>query len=252
MRLKNKKAVITGAAAGIGRSAVRLFAAQGAEVLAVDVDFEGLKQLAEEMPEGGGQCRIQQADLTLSEECGRVIDEARRRWGSPDILFNNAGVVHQGPLYEASDEDWTQALSANVASMFRLCRGVVPLMLENGSGSIINTASVAGPFGLAQRGVYSVSKAAVVGLTKSLAADLVDKGIRVNCICPGTVDTPSLQGRIDQSEDPVAARAAFIARQPMGRLGRPGEIAALALYLAEDDSAYMTGQALVIDGGMTL
>ncbi|HSR53772.1 MAG TPA: SDR family oxidoreductase, partial [Acidobacteriota bacterium] len=156
------------------------------------------------------------------------------------------------PLFQASERDWSRALDVNVRSMFRLCRGLVPLMLEKGGGSIINTASVAGPFGLAQRGVYSVSKAAVVGLTKSLAADLIDKGIRVNCICPGTVDTPSLRQRIAQSANPEEARAAFLARQPMGRLGQPREIAALALYLAEDASAYMTGQALVIDGGMTL
>ena len=180
------------------------------------------------------------------------MEWSARNFDSLDILFNNAGIVHQGNLLETTESDWDEAMEVNVKSMFWMCRYALPAMRQQKRGSIINMASVAGLSGVAKRASYSASKAAVVGLTLSLAADFVADGVRVNCICPATVDTPSLQERIASAPDPEKARADFLARQPMGRLGQAEEIAALALYLAGDESGYMTGQSLVIDGGMTL
>jgi 2-keto-3-deoxy-L-fuconate dehydrogenase len=252
MKLKDKVAIITGAAAGIGEASFRLFAAEGAVVVGVDRDSTGLDRVVEEIRDQGLTCHGIGADVTSSTQCREAVDWTVRELGRIDILFNNAGIVHQGTLLEATEEDWDRALDINVKSMFRTCRQAVPVMLRQGSGNIINTASVAGFAGVVKRGVYSVSKAAVVGLTKSLAIDYVSDGIRANCICPGTVDTPSLKSRIDTAANPKQARLDFIARQPMGRLCQAEEIAALALYLASDDSIFMTGQAVVIDGAMTL
>jgi NAD(P)-dependent dehydrogenase (short-subunit alcohol dehydrogenase family) len=166
--------------------------------------------------------------------------------------MNNAGIVLNGTLVECTEQEWTQTLDVNLKSMFLLCRETIPIMQRQGSGTIINMSSIAGAAGVANRGAYSVSKAGVIGLTRSLATDFVKDGIRVNCICPATVDTPSLRSRIANSPDPEAARRAFVARQPMGRLGTPDEIAAMAFFLASDDSRYMTGQAIIMDGGMKL
>jgi NAD(P)-dependent dehydrogenase (short-subunit alcohol dehydrogenase family) len=153
---------------------------------------------------------------------------------------------------ECTEDAWEKTMAVNLKSMYHLCRRAVPVMQRQGSGSIINMSSIAGPTGVTNRGVYSVSKAGVIGLTKSLAMDFIGDGIRVNCICPATVDTPSLQQRIAAAPDPMAARRAFIARQPMGRMGSPEEVAAMALFLASDDSRYMTGQVIIMDGGMKL
>ena len=252
MRLKDKVAIITGAAAGIGEASSRLFAAEGATVVALDRDSAGLDRVVGEIRDQEFACHGLGVDVTSSSRCREALEWTARELGRIDILFNNAGVVHQGTLLEASEEDWDRALDINLKSMFRTCRHALPVMLRQGSGNIINTASAAGFSGVAKRGVYSVSKAAVVGLTKSLAIDFVGDGIRANCICPATVDTPSLQSRINTAADPEQARRDFIARQPMGRLCQAEEIAALALYLASDESVFMTGQAIVIDGAMTL
>ncbi len=252
MRLMDKVAIVTGAGAGIGEVSARLFAAEGARVVASDRDAVRVAQVASEIREQGNECREQVCDVTSADQCKDVVDWTLAQFGRIDVLFNNAGFVHQGTLLEASEEDWDDALNTNVKSMFWMCKFAVPSMRTQRSGSVINTSSVAGFTGVVNRGVYSVSKAAVVGLTKSLAIDLVSDRVRVNCICPATVDTPSLQARIAEAEDPVKAREDFIARQPMGRISQPEEIAALALYLASDESAFMTGQAVVIDGGMKL
>ena len=252
MRLKDKVAIVTGAGAGIGEVSARLFASEGARVVASDRDDVRVAQVASEIREQGHECREQVCDVTSADQCKDVVDWTLDQFGRIDILFNNAGFVHQGTLLEAPEEDWDDALNTNVKSMFWMCKFTVPSMRTQRSGSVINTSSVAGFTGVANRGVYSVSKAAVVGLTKSLAIDLVSHRVRVNCICPATVDTPSLQARIAEAEDPVKAREDFIARQPMGRISQPEEIAALALYLASDESAFMTGQAVLIDGGMKL
>ena len=242
-RLQNKKVLITGAAAGIGAATVRLFAAEGAQVIATDRDAEGLEQFAD-------VSGVQTAVLDVSD--AEQITAAVMQFQDLDVLFNCAGIVHNGSILDCSEQDWEQAFAVNVQSMYRLIRGILPGMIQHGGGSIINMASVASSVaGVPGRFAYSASKAAVIGLTKAVAADFVADGVRCNAICPGTVDTPSLQDRINQADDPVAAGAAFLARQPMGRLGTAEEIAALALYLASDESSYTTGALHVVDGGWT-
>jgi 2-keto-3-deoxy-L-fuconate dehydrogenase len=242
-RLQNKTALITGAAAGIGAAAAYLFATEGARVIATDRDAGGLRQFDDLE-------HVKTAVLDVTD--AQQISAAGDQFGRINILFNCAGIVHNGNILECSEQDWDQAFSVNVQSMYRLIRTFLPGMVKHGGGSIINMASVASSIaGVPNRFAYSASKAAVVGLTKSVAADFVAEGIRCNAICPGTIDTPSLGERINQAADPVAARAAFMARQPSGRLGTAEEIAALALYLASDESAYTTGTTHVIDGGWT-
>ena len=242
-RLQNKNVLITGAAAGIGAAATRLFAAEGAQVIATDRDAQGLEQFA-------SIAAVKTSVLDVADT--GQITQIGGQYTDLDVLFNCAGIVHNGNILECSEQDWEQAFAVNVQAVFRLTRVVLPAMIKRGGGSIINMASVASSIaGVPNRFAYSASKAAVIGLTKSIAADFVADGIRCNAICPGTVDTPSLADRINQAEDPLAAREAFMARQPSGRLGTAEEIAALALYLASDESAYTTGTTHVIDGGWT-
>ena len=242
-RLQNKKVLITGAAAGIGAATVRLFAAEGAQVIATDRDAQGLEAFA-----AISGVRTAVLDVTDAGQITTAVEQFR----DLDVLFNCAGIVHNGTILECSEQDWEQAFAVNVQSMYRLIRAFLPGMIQHGGGSIINMASVASSIaGVPNRFAYSASKGAVIGLTKSVAADFVTDGVRCNAICPGTVDTPSLQDRINQAEDPTAAREAFLARQPTGRLGTAEEIAALALYLASDESTYTTGAVHVIDGGWT-
>ncbi len=252
MRLDRKVAIITGAAAGIGEASARLFAKEGARLVLVDLQGEALSKLVEELEQASTVILDVVGDVSDPALCRSVIDRTMSRFGRLDILFNNAGIVLNGSLIQCTEEEWDRTLNVNLKSMYLLCRAAVPVMQRQGSGTIINMSSIAGPAGVANRGAYSVSKAGVVGLTKSLAADFVADGIRVNCICPATVDTPSLRRRIADSPDPEEARRAFVRRQPMGRIGTPEEIAAMALFLASDDSRYMTGQAIVMDGGMKL
>jgi 2-keto-3-deoxy-L-fuconate dehydrogenase len=237
-RLAGKTALVTAAAQGIGRATAELFAAHGADVLATDANTEALVQLQ--------GCRTAKLDVLLPDEIVRVVNSA----GTIDILFNCAGFVANGSVLDCTDEQWALSLSLNVTSMFRLVRAVLPQMLARGRGSIINMSSVASSIkGVPNRCAYGATKAAVIGLTKSIAADFITNGVRCNAICPGTVETPSLHQRLEATGDYDASRRAFIARQPMGRLGRPAEIAALALYLASDESEFTTGQCHIIDGG---
>src|SRR5579871_773759 len=237
-RLRGKTALVTAAGQGIGRATAELFASEGATVLATDINTDLLANIA--------GCRSRCLDVRDPMEIIAAISEA----GPLDVLFNCAGYVHSGTILECDESAWKFSLDINVTSMYRLIGAALPGMLDRGRGSIINMSSVAGSIkGVPNRFVYGVTKAAVVGLTKSVAADFVAKGIRCNAICPGTVDTPSLHQRLTETGDFDAARAAFTARQPMGRLGRPAEIASLALYLASDESAFVTGQCHVIDGG---
>ena len=242
--LDGKSALITGGGGGIGRATALAFAAEGAQVIATDLNGAKLAEI-----EGRG-IRTMVLDVRDSAAVKAAAQPV-------DILFNCAGFVHQGSVLEASEAEWDFAFDLNVKSMFRTLSAFLPAMLAAGSGSIINMASVASSVkGVPNRFIYGASKAAVVGLTKSVAADFAVQGIRCNCICPGTVQSPSLDDRIAANAAAAgsldAARAAFVARQPLGRLGRPEEIAALAVYLASDDAQFVTGQALVIDGGISL
>ncbi|MBM3992188.1 MAG: SDR family oxidoreductase [Planctomycetes bacterium] len=240
-RLAGKRALVTAAGQGIGRATALAFAREGAQVLATDIDEALLARLAE------SDARIALARLDVRDDAAVAAIAAR---GPFDVLFNCAGFVHHGTVLDCTPEQWATALDLNVTSMFRTLRAVLPGMLARGKGSIVNMSSVASSVkGASNRCAYGTTKAAVIGLTKSVAADFVSKGIRCNAVCPGTVQTPSLDERIAAQGDPLAARAAFIARQPLGRVGEADEIAALVVYLASDESAYTTGAIHVIDGG---
>lgn len=241
-RLKNKRILVTAAGQGIGRAAALAMAAEGADVFATDINPEGLAQLKSEAT---GTLEI--FELDVRSEASVVAGVAVAQ---PDVLFNCAGFVHNGTVLEASDEDWDFAFDLNVRSMLRTVRAALPGMLERGSGSIINMSSACSSvIGAPNRFVYGTTKAAVLGLTKSVAIDYITKGIRCNAICPGTVESPSLHDRLHATGDYEAAMKAFIARQPMGRIAKAEEIAALVVYLASDESAFTTGQAHIIDGG---
>ncbi len=235
---------MTAAAQGIGRASALALADAGATVFATDINEDALASLKTE--------RSSITPLRLDVRDPASITAVRERTGPVEILFNCAGTVHQGALLECDDDAWAFSFDLNVTAMFRMIRTYLPAMVEQGRGSIINMSSVAGAVkGVANRAAYCATKAAVAGLTRSVAADYVTTGVRCNAICPGTVETPSLHDRMRAQGDYEKARAAFIARQPMGRLGTPEEIAALVVYLASDASAYTTGQLHIIDGGWT-
>ena len=239
-RLTGKRTLVTAAGQGIGRASALAMAREGAQVLATDVNEQALASLAAE----GLETRV------LNVRDPASIAAAVQAAGRVDGLFNCAGFVAAGTILDCDEDQWAFSLDLNMTAMYRMCRAFLPGMIANGGGSIINMASVAGSVIAApNRFVYGATKAGVIGLTKSIAADFVGKGIRANAICPGTVDSPSLEQRLRDTGDYEAAKAAFIARQPIGRIGRPEEIAGLVVYLASDESSYTTGVAHVIDGG---
>jgi 2-keto-3-deoxy-L-fuconate dehydrogenase len=238
LRLQGKTALVTAAAQGIGRASAELFAAEGARVIATDINLAALQGIA--------GCEVRALDVLD----GDAIAALARELGAVDVLFNCAGYVHDGSILDCPEHDWQRAFDFNVGSMYRLIRALLPAMLAKGGASIVNMASVASCVkGVPNRFAYGTSKAAVIGLTKSVAADFVAQGIRCNAICPGTVHTPSLDERLRATGDYDAAYRNFVARQPMGRLGGAHEMAQLALYLASDESAFTTGTISVIDGG---
>ena len=244
-RLDKKTAMVTAAATGIGRASALAFAREGADVWATDIDAKALDGLHAENP----QIRCLPLDVTDSAAVRRLVNEI----GHVDVLFNCAGFVHNGDILDCEETDWDFSFDLNVKSCYRTIRAILPGMLNNGGGSIINMSSVASSIkGVPKRFVYGATKAAVIGLTRAVAADYVRQSIRCNAICPGTVDTPSLQQRLNVFSDPARARKDFENRQAMGRLGTAEEIAALAVYLASDESSYTTGVAHVIDGGWTI
>ncbi|HEY0686765.1 MAG TPA: SDR family oxidoreductase [Steroidobacter sp.] len=239
-RLANKTALVTAAAQGIGRATAELFAREGARVIATDIDAGKLSELQ--------GCETRRLDV----RDGAAINALAADLGAVDVIFNCAGYVHAGTILECDDNAWNTSVDLNVTPMFRIIRSFLPKMIEAGGGSIVNMSSIAGFKAVPNRFAYCATKAAIVGLTKSVAMDFIGRGIRCNAICPGTVDTPSLHQRMAATGDYEGARKAFIARQPMGRLGTAEEIALLALYLASDDSKFVTGQTHTIDGGWTM
>ena len=248
-RLAGKIAFCTASGAGIGRATAIAFAREGAKVIASDISLEALKDLRDE-----GVAETYLLDVRNTKS----VDDTAKRIGAIDILFNAAGFVHHGTVLECSDQDWDVSFDLNVKSMHRTIKAFVPAMLARGNASIVNIASGAGSVrGIPNRYAYGATKAAVIGLSKAVAADFIRKGVRCNAICPGTVQSPSLDGRIasqaktlGKTDDEV--RQSFIDRQPMGRLGTAEEIAALAVYLASDESAFTTGQTFLVDGGFAL
>ncbi|ALI56753.1 SDR family oxidoreductase [Celeribacter marinus] len=242
-RLKNKTCVVTAAGQGIGRASAERLALEGARVIATDINEAALAEL--DAIDG-----IEARKLNVLD--GDAITAFAAEVGTADVLFNCAGIVHGGDILTATEDEWDFAFDLNAKAQFRMIRAFLPAMLAQGKGSIINMSSVAGPItGPVNRLIYSASKAAVAGMTKAIANDYVTKGIRCNAIAPGTVDSPSLHQRLRDTGDYEGAMAAFIARQPMGRIGQPDEIAALVAYLASDESSFTTGQIHVIDGGWT-
>jgi 2-keto-3-deoxy-L-fuconate dehydrogenase len=242
-RLSGKTAFITAAAQGIGRATMEAFAAEGARVWATDIAIDKLDAFA-----GRDAILLRPLDVTDDAAVAAIAEEA----GTIDILFNCAGWVPAGSILDTGKADWIRAFDINVHSMYRMIQAFLPGMLAQGHGVIINMASVVSSLkGVPNRAAYGASKAAVIGLTKAIAADYVTQGIRCNAVCPGTVETPSLHDRLQAFADPAAARRDFVARQPMGRLGRPEEVAALCVYLASDESGFVTGTTQVIDGGMS-
>lgn len=242
-RLAGKKALLTAAAQGIGRATALAFAREGAHVVATDINEPLLTRLDNEIPE------LHVAALDVRDQM--AIDQLAEELGAVDVLFNCAGYVHHGTILDCEEKDWDFSFDLNVKSMYRVIRAFLPAMLDAGGGNIINMSSVASSVkGAPNRFVYGATKAAVIGMTKSIAADFVSQGIRCNAICPGTVQSPSLDQRIKaMGPDEEASRQQFIARQPMGRIGTAEEIAALAVYLASDESSYTTGTIHIIDGG---
>nr|CAD6618020.1 oxidoreductase [Rhizobium sp. Khangiran2] len=244
-RLAGKSALVTGAGQGIGRAIAIRFAEEGASVVATSRSIAKM----EDLPEISSRITIAELDVTDASAIREVFGVA----GLLDILVNCAGWVHNGSILDCDEDAWQRSLDQNATAAFRTIKATLPSMVERGCGSIINVASVASSItGVANRAAYGASKAAMIGLTKAVARDVISTGVRCNALCPGTTHSPSLQDRIDASDDPAEMHRTFIARQPMGRLGTVEEMAAAAVYLASDETAYMTGQLLVIDGGQTL
>ncbi len=252
MRLKGKVALITGAASGIGQATAVLFAREGAQVGVIDVDEEGAQETVRRIAGAEGEAVFVRADVSVASEARAAADAVAGRYKRLDILFNNAGISHVGVLHEVPAEDWERVMAVNVRGVYLMSKYAVPYMIAQRGGCIINMSSAAALLGLSRRAAYSASKGAVLSLTRAMAVDYADAHIRVNALCPGTVYTPFVERYLKESyRDPAAALEALKQRQLTGRLARPEEIAAAALYLATDDAAFMTGAPFIIDGGVT-
>jgi 2-dehydro-3-deoxy-L-fuconate 4-dehydrogenase len=249
-RLKGKLALVTAAGQGIGRAIAEAFIAEGAKVIATDLDASKLKSLK--------KSTVFPLDVRTTAKVEALAKDVIKKFGAPDILVNCAGYVHQGSVLECSEQNWDLSFDLNVKSIHRMLRAFIPAMLKNGGGSIVNISSAVSSIrGVPKRYAYGATKAAVIGLTKAVAADFIRQGLRANAICPGTIQSPSLDGRIvavskSTGKSLKTVRADFVDRQPIGRLGTTAEVAALALFLASDESSYITGQTHLVDGGMAL
>ena len=244
-RLEGKKIIVTAAGQGIGKATAIAFHNEGASVIATDLNDKTLADLNKEYP----NVKVN----TLDSTDNNAILEFVKTLDKVDVLFNAVGFVHHGTILECEEKDWDFSFDVNIKAMYFMCKAIIPLMVKQNGGSIINISSIASSLkGLPNRFVYGASKAAIIGLTKSIASDFVKQNIRCNSIAPGTVFSPSWQDRVNQSPDPVQAKKDFIARQPMGRLGTAEEIAAMAIYLAGDESTFTTGNTFSVDGGMTI
>lgn len=252
MRLAGKVAVITGAGVGIGRATAQLFAKEGAAVAVADLNPTTGQETVRLIEAAGGRAFFVQADVSQADQVQEMLRQAQAAFGRIDILFNNAGIVKQGRVEDSSVEDWNAQIATTLTSVFLGCKFAIPIMRAQGGGVLINMASVAGMMGIVNRAVYSAAKGGVIGLTRAIALDHAGEGIRCVYLAPATIETPSLTDRINTSPDPVAARKSFEARQPVGRLGRPDDVAYAALYLASDEATFLTGSGLTVDGGMAV
>jgi len=249
MQLRGKTALITGSAGGIGRATAALFASEGASVVIVDMNQEAGQEVAREISSTGGRAIFEQADVTSPVDCQRVVERTVREFGNIHILFNNAGIIRRASVIEITEGQWDAVMAVNVKSIFLMCREVIPIMVRAQGGSIINTASGWGLAGGARAAAYCASKGAVVLMTKAMAIDHGRQNIRVNCICPGDTDTAMLRSEAQQLGEKEDRFLSESANRPLGRVGKPEEIARAALYLASDAASFVTGTALVVDGG---
>jgi NAD(P)-dependent dehydrogenase (short-subunit alcohol dehydrogenase family) len=251
MRFKGQVAAVTGAASGIGRATAIAFAREGAGVVIVDIDREGGEAVAGEIKEQGGDVLFIPTDIVQEDQVRGMVDEVTQRWGRLDILVNNAGIYYQADVVDTPSEVWNNILAINLSAAFLCTKYAVPVMAQGGGGVVINVASEAGLVGIKGQVAYNVSKGGMIALTRSCAVDLAGRGVRVNCVCPGTSETPLVRAAVNRAPDPAAARRALEEIRPLNRLGKPEEIAAAVLYLASGEAGYATGAILSVDGGYT-
>jgi len=246
-----KVALVTGAGSGIGRAAARLFAAEGASVGLIDIDPAGIRQTLELIGNQGGQSTLLPADVTSAADISRAIEEITDEYGRIDVLFNNAGIELSRPLHQTTEQEWDRVLAVNLKGMFLVSKAVLPSMMDQEGGAIVNTSSISGVLGWPAYAAYSTSKGGVIQLTRQMAVDYARYGIRVNCICPGTTLTPLIERLFELEEDPASAKKLIADRHPLGRFAQPEEIAQAVLFLASEEASFITGATLPVDGGYT-